>query len=447
MIVSDLQKILSSILPQNSNKFINSVRLKLFNIISSSLLFYIQNCLPILLQNKKADDIDNLFEFLTKNSQLTTDLLNSALLVIFNNLVHEPKTYPSIQETLDFYLNIKKKHFVNFSQYDQLFQNELFKYVDQIDLAKDIANAIHKQSFESGDITNFLNLLYYMKHTDTFNDIHLQFTITRLQTSSPKQIEIENKIATQLQSISSKFNTTRLLSIIKEAQYSIEFNVGPILIFNINEVPYVSPFPSPILLSSYSLEVSKKYQKFYPSKHLVFPINLWIVHIYDVINEIEYIGSGIQAEIFLHLNSNDFITIDSLEPQIQRHQIFPHLESMTSFEQQVLTQVDDYYLYNSSFNAQNNIVRLKIPTVQEEANARKIEFQESDPTVDCAILEVLKKEKKVILVDLITQVQSNLSRTFTIDCDGVKKRVKALIARGYVEEGDNSNIIYVPSYQ
>ena len=372
--------------------------------------------------------------------------LDIVLEKVFSQLNVESAEFEKLENTVKFYLEVGKL-FRNQATADR-FEKEITNFVnrDKKQLLAGLVLKVHSVAQEEKpDLTPIWHVLEYLSDKPRFDLEHLRFSARRLTRYREPQIEKEWTVLNQLRDISSKFDLADLTSLIHQAEKSCQLHLGPVLLINMRMWPYKPPHPSPLQLDSIAAGIADGYKKLHPSHVVRFPINYWIVQLMDTCNRVSYECTGVQAEIFLHLNTHKYISDTMLEPQIPSSFLQPALESLAKGVPILACKDDSVYMLNENYRPPQDkkLIKLKTPKARKEVDKTLDMVAQKLTVIQSEVCKKMKSRLIMKLVDLERDVQEALSNRFTVSKEDMRKALEELKTRGYLEDIKNGKIKYI----
>ena len=369
--------------------------------------------------------------------------LDTALEKVFAQLDQESREFEKLEDTVKFYLEVGRL----FPHQQTQFEKQITNYVnkDSKKLLAGLVLKVHSIAQQAKpDLTPISHVLEYFSDKPRFDLEHLRFSARRLTRYREPQIEKEWMVLNQLRDISSKFELADLKSLIHQAEKSCQLHLGPVLLINMTMWPYKPPHPSPLQLNSIAAGIGDSYKKIHPSHVVRFPINYWIVQVMDTCNRVSYECTGVQAEVFLHLNTHKYISDTMLEPQIPSSFLQPALESMEKGVPVLACKDDSVYVLNENYRPPQDkkLIKLKVPKAKKEVDKTLEMVAQKFTVIQSEVCKKMKTQLIMKLVDLERYVREACSNRFTVTKEDMRKALEELKTRGYLEDIKNGKIKY-----
>lgn len=430
-----------------NQKMANDVVLTTYTSLMNRNTKAFQYCLQQITQDCKSRETSfiSLFYSLVcyfNPSQETLDELSKS---IRNQLDNESVEIPQLGDVVDWYDKLVSNVFKNKAEIKAAYDTNVVSFVNRSSnqLLKDLVRFIAQSIKDDKDIKQIQPVLSRLIRKSELEILHIRNVTRRLIPLKKDKIEKEREIMQQIKASSAFYDMKSLSTMLHEADQSMENHIGPVLIVQSGIWPFRQPYPQPINLFPTCTKIENDYSRLFPNRILKFPIDSWQLNIKDNVRNLAFVCNGLQAEVFLFLNSHRSIKTDMLEPQISQRHLRCVLASLSNLKLPILKCTDEEYFVNPGFKNKKQIIRIPRPIYNEQASVEVQNQKVRDDALDAFIVRTMKGKRFLSMIDLDEQIRVFMANRFQIDNKIIHDRIQSLIANGFIEM-NNDYVKYVP---
>ncbi|KAK9927643.1 hypothetical protein M0R45_024819 [Rubus argutus] len=169
--------------------------------------------------------------------------------------------------------------------------------------------------------------------------------------------------------------------------------------------------------------------------------------------KIELVVSTYQAALLLLFNTADKLSYSEIVVRLNLNQddLVRILHSLSCAQYKILIKKpntktispNDDFEFNSKFTHRMRKIRIPLPRVVDERK-EVIGNVNNDRryAIDAAIVRIMKRQKVLSHLQLVTECVEQLRHTFKPDIKAIKKRIEDLVARDYLERDKKNATVY-----